>query len=156
MIRGSLKTRTSSLAKLGAGAVLFAALSFSGSAQALVINLGNVSTFASDSVTYTSGETVQVEFTVDAPLTYKYAANLTDPSFTPPIVVTQNSSGVGSPTEVHETFTAAGLSGPLTVSVTTSAVPEVSTWAMMLLGFAGLGFAGYSRGWARKAGVAAI
>jgi hypothetical protein len=31
------------------------------------------------------------------------------------------------------------------VSVTGSAVPEPSTWAMMLLGFAGLGFAGYRR-----------
>jgi hypothetical protein len=27
----------------------------------------------------------------------------------------------------------------------TSAVPEPSTWAMMLLGFAGLGFAGYRK-----------
>jgi hypothetical protein len=156
MIRRSLKTRTSSLVKLGAGAAFFAALSFSGSAQALVINLGNVSTFASDLVTYTSGELVQVEFTVDAPLTYKYASTLTDTSTTPPIVITQNTSGVGSPTEVTETFHASGVSGGLLVSVTTSAVPEVSTWAMMLLGFAGLGFAGYSRGWARKVGVAAI
>jgi hypothetical protein len=32
-----------------------------------------------------------------------------------------------------------GLSGTLTVT----SVPEASTWAMMLLGFAGLGFAGY-------------
>jgi len=151
-----LKTRTSSLVKLGAGAAFFAALSFSGSAQALVINLGNVSTFASDTVTYTSGETVQVEFTVDAPLTYKYASTLTDTSTSPPIVFTNSSSGVGSPAEVVETFKVSGVSGPLMVSVTTSAVPEVSTWAMMLLGFAGLGFAGYSRGWARKAGVAAI
>ena len=28
----------------------------------------------------------------------------------------------------------------------TTDVPEVSTWAMMLAGFAGLGFAGYRRG----------
>jgi PEP-CTERM motif len=28
-------------------------------------------------------------------------------------------------------------------SVTTTAIPEPSTWAMMLIGFAGLGFAGY-------------
>ena len=34
-------------------------------------------------------------------------------------------------------------------SVTAAAIPEPSTWAMMLLGFAGLGFAGYRR--ARKA-----
>jgi hypothetical protein len=34
--------------------------------------------------------------------------------------------------------------GPSALLVTTS-VPEPSTWAMMLLGFAGLGFAGYRR-----------
>jgi hypothetical protein len=33
----------------------------------------------------------------------------------------------------------------LNVQFTASAVPEPATWAMMLLGFAGLGFAGYSR-----------
>jgi hypothetical protein len=152
MIRRSLKTRTSSLAKLGAGAVFFAALSLSGSAQAVVINLGNISTSATGSTAYTSGEILQIEFTVDAPLTYQYTGTLSDP----PITITNNSSGVGSPNEVIETFHASGVSGPFTFSVTTSAVPEVSTWAMMLLGFAGLGFAGYSRGWARKAGVAAI
>jgi hypothetical protein len=43
-----------------------------------------------------------------------------------------------------------GLFGPdvgnilFSVQVSTS-VPEVSTWGMMLLGFAGLGFAGYRR-----------
>ena len=31
------------------------------------------------------------------------------------------------------------------VSITTADTPEPSTWAMMLLGFAGLGFAGYRR-----------
>jgi hypothetical protein len=31
----------------------------------------------------------------------------------------------------------------LVVSVTTTPVPEASTWAMMLAGFAGIGFLGY-------------
>ena len=31
------------------------------------------------------------------------------------------------------------------VEATTSAVPETSTWTMMLVGFAGIGFSGYSR-----------
>lgn len=35
--------------------------------------------------------------------------------------------------------------GDETSSVSVTAVPEVSTWAMMLAGFAGLGFVGYSR-----------
>ena len=39
---------------------------------------------------------------------------------------------------------------------TVSTVPEPSTWAMMLLGFAGLGFAGYRRnGKSRLEGVTA-
>ncbi len=33
--------------------------------------------------------------------------------------------------------------GSNNISLSVSAVPELSTWAMMLLGFAGLGFAGY-------------
>jgi hypothetical protein len=32
------------------------------------------------------------------------------------------------------------------IDVTTPSVPELSTWAMMLLGFAGLGYAGYRKG----------
>ena len=41
--------------------------------------------------------------------------------------------------------------GGITNLTFNSAVPEPSTWAMVLLGFAGLGFAGYRRsrkGWA--------
>ena len=41
--------------------------------------------------------------------------------------------------------------GRITNLTFNSAVPEPSTWAMVLLGFAGLGFAGYgrsSKGWA--------
>jgi len=40
-------------------------------------------------------------------------------------------------------------------NLTVSAVPEPSTWAMMLLGFSGLGFAGYRRAKARSVGFAA-
>jgi hypothetical protein len=36
-----------------------------------------------------------------------------------------------------------------------SLVPEFSTWAMMLLGFAGLGFAGYRRAKDGRATIAA-
>jgi hypothetical protein len=38
-----------------------------------------------------------------------------------------------------------GTPGAVSTGVIASAVPETSTWAMMLLGFAGLGFAGYRR-----------
>jgi hypothetical protein len=36
--------------------------------------------------------------------------------------------------------------GSLIVTVATPAVPESSTWAMMLMGFAGLGYAGHRAG----------
>ena len=38
-----------------------------------------------------------------------------------------------------------GLFGSLAVPEPSTAVPEPSTWAMLLLGFAGLGFAAYRR-----------
>jgi hypothetical protein len=47
---------------------------------------------------------------------------------------------------------AGGKIGTLLTIGTTSAVPEPSTWAMLLIGFAGLGFAGYRK--ARSAGTA--
>ncbi len=40
---------------------------------------------------------------------------------------------------------AGGLVGVTTRITTTSGVPEPSTWAMLMLGFAGLGFAGYRK-----------
>ncbi len=40
---------------------------------------------------------------------------------------------------------AGGLFGVTTTVTTTSGVPEPSTWAMMFIGFAGLGFAGYRK-----------
>jgi PEP-CTERM motif len=43
------------------------------------------------------------------------------------------------------TLTASGASSGLFETAAVAGVPEPSTWAMMLLGFAGLGFAGYRR-----------
>jgi hypothetical protein len=37
------------------------------------------------------------------------------------------------------------------VQLDTGSVPEPSTWAMMLIGFAGLGFAAYRRGGPNRA-----
>jgi autotransporter-associated beta strand protein len=48
--------------------------------------------------------------------------------------LSENGAGLGN----------SGL-GPITLEFTGTAVPEVSTWAMMMLGFAGLGFAGYRK-----------
>ena len=53
------------------------------------------------------------------------------------------------PIDTSGTFSLTGVS----VLSLNSAIPEPSTWAMMLLGFAGLGFAGYRA--SRRKGVAA-
>jgi hypothetical protein len=55
-------------------------------------------------------------------------------------------------TGVVETPILTGLSSPHGLDFIPFAVPEPSTWALMMLGFAGLGFAGYRRA---KAAVAA-
>jgi hypothetical protein len=55
-------------------------------------------------------------------------------------------------TGVVETPILTGLSSPHGMDFIPFAVPEPSTWALMVLGFAGLGFAGYRRA---KAAVAA-
>ena len=46
-----------------------------------------------------------------------------------------------------------GLGSPLTFSFSVSAVPEPSTWAMIILGFAAISFIGYRR--SRKGAVLA-
>jgi hypothetical protein len=43
---------------------------------------------------------------------------------------------------------------PIAISALGAAVPESSTWVMMLLGFAGLGFAGYRHGWKGRIALA--
>ena len=58
------------------------------------------------------------------------------------------------------TITFSGGNGggePFLAAVTvSSAVPEPATWAMMLLGFAGLGFAGYRRSWTQRVASAEV
>lgn len=59
-----------------------------------------------------------------------------------------NSVNVTSPFSVTERYqiSSGGVSGAANDTIDLSAVvPEMSTWAMMLLGFVGLGFAGYRR-----------
>ena len=49
--------------------------------------------------------------------------------------------GITDPTNTYETTYGNAYVTFSTLSI--SEVPEASTWAMMLIGFAGLGFAGY-------------
>ena len=66
---------------------------------------------------------------------------LTSGSLNPPTAATYSTNG-GALVFADDSFTTVSFQA-------TGGVPEPSTWAMMLLGFAGLGFAGYRRG--RKA-----
>jgi hypothetical protein len=50
-----------------------------------------------------------------------------------------------SDTQAFDSFTATSSKNAFEFDMVTSSVPEPSTWAMMLLGFASLGFAGYRR-----------
>ena len=91
-----------------------------------------------------------------SPVTYyvHYSVNYNNPDDT--LIVGGNSFVVDGVKVALSTLTLTGPaysveSGLLTASV--SAVPETSTWAMMLLGFAGLGFASYRS--SRKSGILA-
>jgi hypothetical protein len=55
-----------------------------------------------------------------------------------------NSSGVGVAGELWGVSSGSNDSGPLQMQILAS-IPEPSTWAMMLLGFAGLPHAGYRK-----------
>jgi threonine/homoserine/homoserine lactone efflux protein len=65
------------------------------------------------------------------------------------LFVVNQAGSVGEYTTAGATVNAAlitGLNGPVGIAIGgTPTVPEPSTWAMMLLGFAGLGYAGYRR-----------
>jgi len=85
------------------------------------------------SFTFTGPGTEDFDFTIPTP--YRYDFTLSAGLFS-----TTTSGGPGSYV-VAVTATGAG-----TVDYTlTTAVPEPMTWAMMLLGFAGLGVVGYGR-----------
>jgi hypothetical protein len=66
---------------------------------------------------------------------------------------TVDNPGAG-PYSLQEVFTihATGAGNTnLSIDLTSSAIPETSTWAMMLLGFAGLGYVGFRKARARSA-----
>jgi hypothetical protein len=68
---------------------------------------------------------------------------------------TYNSSTNTTTVEAYDpSFVANGTGADLRFTLVGSAVPEPSTWAMMLVGFTGLGFAGY-RNVRRKIAIAA-
>jgi hypothetical protein len=64
------------------------------------------------------------------------------PSITPSGLVTGASDAGYTGSAVSDVFTDVGYTGT-GLTLTAIAVPEASTWAMMLVGFAGLGLAGY-------------
>jgi hypothetical protein len=108
--------------------------------------------FTLDSAYFTAGyaaETVTVTGYVNGIQvdTQSFAVNTTAPQ-----LETFGWSGLTSVSFVGDTYFAHVVIDDLSVSGLTAAVPEISTWTMMLAGFAGLGFAGYGR---KKAALAA-
>jgi PEP-CTERM motif len=77
---------------------------------------------------------------------FSYTFDITDGFFSAGLVDS------GEDFSATGTITAAGASKSLLETAAVAGVPEPSTWAMMLLGFAGLGFAGYRA--SRKTAVA--
>jgi hypothetical protein len=63
----------------------------------------------------------------------------------------QTFSSLGATPGTYKWTWGTGANQNITLVVGTAAIPEPSTWAMLLLGFAGLGFAGFRR--ARKGAV---
>jgi hypothetical protein len=116
-------------------AAAVAALSLATAANAAIVPITVVLNGTSTgTITFPTAGTDYATFTI--PTGYHY-----DVSFMQGIFTLANSGGAGP-----ESFKLT-TSGPGTVdfSLTTSAVPEPVTWAMMLLGFAGLGIVGYGR-----------
>jgi hypothetical protein len=100
------------------------------------------------------GVTQGTLFVTDTPTNKVYEVRLTglDPN-TP--IISLGSFGevatVNPVTGVVETPLLTGLTAPHGLDFIPFAVPESSTWAMLLLGFAGLGYAGYRRARAARA-----
>jgi hypothetical protein len=86
------------------------------------------------SYTFTEAGSEDFNFTIVSP--YDYQFTLTAGAFS-----TTSSGGAGK----YSVLVTASRPGTVDYSLVTTGVPEVSTWAMMLLGFAGLGWAGYRR-----------
>jgi PEP-CTERM motif len=63
--------------------------------------------------------------------------------------LSQTSSSLGVTTGTYEWTSGSGANPNFTL-VVGNAVPEPSTWAMMLIGFAGLSFVGYQSAWRRR------
>jgi hypothetical protein len=92
------------------------------------------------------GVTQGTLFVTDTPTNKVYEIRLTGLNPNEPIISLGSFGEVAtvSPvTGVVDTVLLSGLSAPHGLDFIPYAVPEASTWAMMLIGFAGLGFAGY-------------
>jgi hypothetical protein len=96
-------------------------------------------------------------FVTDTPTDKVYEVKLTGLDPMTPIISLGTFGEVATvnpSTGVVETVLLSGLKAPHGLDFIPFAVPEPSTWAMMLLGFLGLGYAGYRR--TRKPALAAI
>jgi hypothetical protein len=131
---------------IGATAVL--ALLASTAHAVTTINLGTINSpeIITNTVPYTSNEIVDFKFTIDTPFVFTFTntANLDD---FPPITETET----GEAGVYTLSFGPIAETGSLTYTLSTL-VPEPATWALMLVGFGGLGAAMR----ARRRAIAAV
>ena len=99
--------------------------------------------FPSGDSVFTSGLFGQL--TQNAIPPFSLATALTTQSFSALVTATSGSFDLIGATADFEHIIETSGPNQLGVSGTFAAVPEPSTWAMMLLGFAGLSFAGYRK-----------
>ncbi len=122
-----------------------------------------VTNFAlSNPITLSVGSTIVVSFDIGAGVYSDTLKITTDAVSGHTVSVTAvglltGPSAATSPTELDITFNQAGGTGHTitgSATYTASTVPEPATWAMMMLGFIGLGYAAFRRN--AKAGAASV
>jgi hypothetical protein len=136
---GVSKMNQKHVAAISAAAAL--ALLASTAHAVTTIPLGTVSTptTITGSGTYTAGETLDFTFTIVAPLNYLFTDTITVLIGESEIPFTSSSTGEAG--VYSETSGPIPFSGTYTYSLTTTDVPEPAAWALMLVGFGGLGAA---------------
>jgi hypothetical protein len=117
-----------------------------GSLQTLTVTAGGSETLPNQStpIDYYVNVFLPGDWTTEGTSTGDYNNLSWDPAFSTPTFTYNSGTNMTTVSSVDFAFIPSVGGGPnLNFTLIGSAVPEPSTWAMMLLGFAALGFAGY-------------
>jgi PEP-CTERM motif len=116
-----------------------------GSLETLTVTAGGSEMLAQDTpLGYFVNVFLPGDWTTEGTSTGDYDALSWNPAFSTPTFTYDPGTNTTTVSSVDSDFIPSVGGGPdLTFTLIGTAVPEPSTWAMMLLGFAGVGFAGY-------------